>query len=174
MFEKHIFGGLSCSVGWGMCAVWPSAHQKERWGGKGTVCMNAEQFLPWLRPVQSYQAGNSNSSWVCSSLGQCNQEEMKVPNCASRTILPLHRLLAFANEANSRSSPWIRSSAKTSHSPIVQHQGDKGSKEAHVGPVCSASLPQGIDTHWPAALSAESQQMLHTHPCALPQDSYGL
>lgn len=103
-FEKHIFGGLCCSVGWGMRAEWP-VHQKERWGGKGTVCMNAEQFLPWLCPVQSYQAGNSASPWVCLSLGRCNQEEMKVPNCASCTILPLHRLSAFANEANSRSSP---------------------------------------------------------------------
>lgn len=99
---------LQCRLG-NACSV----HQQERWGGKGTVCMNAEQFLPWLCPAQSYQAGNSASPSVCSSLGRCNQEEMKVPKVTSRTILPLHRLLAFTNEANSRTSPWIRSSAKT-------------------------------------------------------------
>lgn len=55
------------------------------------VCMNAGQFLPWLCPAQSYKAGNNASSLVCSSLGQCNQEEIKVPNGASCTILPLHR-----------------------------------------------------------------------------------
>lgn len=60
----------------------------------------------------------------------------------------------------------------------LQHHRDKGGKEDHIGPVCSDSVLQGIDTHWPAALSAKNQQMLHTHQCALgsalPHESYGL
>lgn len=160
---------LQCRPGHA-CSVASPSEGEVRW--KRNSLHECRAIPPWLCPVQSYQAGNSASSWVCWSLRWCNQEEMKVPNCASCTILPLHRLLAFANEANSRSSPGIRSSAKTSHNPMPNTTGDKGNKEAHTGPV----LPvfQGIDIHWPAALSAGSQQMLHTHPCALPHDSYGL
>lgn len=58
---------------------------------------------------------------------------------------------------------------------MVQHHGDKGSKEAHTGPVCSDSVPLGIGTHWqqPYLLKASKCSLL-TVCSALLHDSYGL